>query len=138
MNLKLFKLLEDLINEHGSSVILKERLLLVKDQLQKVEDENNELKNKVDNLEKENQNLKKQLQKNLVPDQFKEYMGALFKKDSSGCYTPIAHCPECKRPLWNTEPSVLPYVCSTRGCNYTIMIKEPLESIVKKLNLQDE
>ncbi|MHB8089783.1 MAG: hypothetical protein ACYDH2_16200 [Anaerolineaceae bacterium] len=127
-------LIEDLINEHGSSVILRERLLLFKDELCRVEKERAELQIKITHLLKENEVLKKQLQQKNISDQFTEYLGALFKKDFSGRYTAIAHCPECKRPLWNTDPRIFPYQCSTPGCLYAIMIQEPLSAIVSKLN----
>jgi hypothetical protein len=134
MKLNPFSLIEDLINEHGSSSILKERLLLLKDELNKVEKERAELQTKVANLMKETAELRKQLEQKHIPDQFTEYLGALFKRDSSGNYAPLAHCPECKRPLWCDHPQVFPYQCSRPGCGYTIMIHEPLSSIVKKLN----
>lgn len=127
-------LIEKLINEHGSSAILRERLLLVKDELTKLQNERSELLIKVSNLEKEKAELIEQLQQKSIPSEYKEYMGALFKKDSTGKFLPIAHCPECKRPLWNTEPGIFPYECSTKGCGYLIMINEPLTAIADKLN----
>lgn len=127
-------LIEKLINEHGSSAILRERLLLLKDELTKLQNERSELMIKVSNLEKEKSELIELLQQKSIPNEYKEYMGALFKKDSAGKYLPIAHCPECKRPLWNTESGIFPYECSTNGCGYRIMINEPLTVIADKLN----
>ncbi|NJD03706.1 MAG: hypothetical protein FIA99_14175 [Ruminiclostridium sp.] len=134
MKLNPFSLIEELINEHGSSSILRERLLLLKDELRNIEKERTELKTKISELMKENAECRKQLDKQNIPDQFTEYLGALFKRDPSGRYAPVAHCPECKRPLWNNEPQIFPYECSTPGCGYTIMIHESLTSIVDKLN----
>ncbi len=137
MNINPLSLIEKLINEHGSSNILKERLLLLKEELAKIEKERTQLTEKCSALEKENSELRKQLNKKLVSDEFTEYMGALFKRDMAGRYSPVAHCPECKRPLWNTEPETFPYECSTPGCGYTIMIHENLTSIADKLTKEN-
>ena len=134
MKLNPFSLIEDLINEHGSSTILRERLLLLKDELGKVEKERAELQAKAAKLEKANAELRRQLDEVTMPDQFTEYMGALFKRDSSGRYIPVAHCLKCKMPLWNNEPRIFPYECSTPGCGYTIMLHEDLTSIAEKLD----
>lgn len=127
------KLIEDLINEHGSATIRGERLILLKEELTKVEKERADLYKKCSDLEKEVAELRDKLTKVSTPPEFVEYHGALFKRDATGSYSPIAHCPECKRPLFNTEPKIFPYTCSTRGCNYTINIHEDLQSIAKKL-----
>lgn len=134
MTINPLSLIEKLINEHGSSVILKERLLLLKDELAKIEKERTQLAEKCTAIEKENAKLRKQLNEKLIPDEFTEYMGALFKRDMAGSYAPIAYCIRCKEPLWNNEPSVFPYECSKPGCGYTIMIHEKLTSIADKLN----
>lgn len=127
------KLIEDLINEHGSATIRGERLLLLKDELAKVEKERTELYKKYSNLEKEVAELRDKLAKASTPPEFTEYQGALFKRDTSDKYLPMAHCPECKRPLFNTYPKIFPYSCSTRGCGYIVNIHEDLQSIAKKL-----
>ena len=46
------KLLEKVINEHGSSAILKERLELVNDQLQRNEREKSEMEDEIVKLKK--------------------------------------------------------------------------------------
>lgn len=137
MTLNPIELINKLIIEHGSSIITKEHLLFLKEKLSDAEKECADLVKKCTNLEREVATLTDKLNKKQIPEEFTEYMGALFKKDPSGSYTPIAHCPECKRPLWNTSPGVFPYQCSTQGCNYTITIHENLTSIVEKLNKQN-
>lgn len=127
-------MLEDLINEHGSSSILRERLLLLKDEMGKIIRERAECEKKLADLVEELAETRKQLQQKTIPDEFVEYSGALFKRESSGGYAPTAFCPECKRPLWNTDPEIFPYECSTPGCGYSIEIHEKLTSIVEKLN----
>ncbi|MFQ5560402.1 MAG: hypothetical protein ACE5FU_07450 [Nitrospinota bacterium] len=133
MKLNPFTLIESLINEHGSSSILKERLSLLKEMLAKVEKERTGLIAKVACLEKELSGLRDQLDKKHVPEEFTEYMGALFKREPSGKYAPVAFCRRCREPLWNNEPAVFPYVCSTPGCGFQIMIHEDLALVAKKL-----
>ncbi|GFO62121.1 hypothetical protein M1B72_00745 [Geomonas paludis] len=128
-----FKIIEDLINEHGSATIRGERLLLLKDELTIVEKERADLYKKCSDLEKEVIELRDKLAKASIPPEFTEYQGALFKRDAAGSYSPIAYCPECKRPLFNTEPKIFPYSCSTRGCGYNVNIHEDLQSIANKL-----
>lgn len=133
MKINPLSLVEDLINEHGSSSILRERLSLLKEILAKVEQERTDLVAKCSNLEKELSTLRKQFDEKNVSEEFTEYMGALFKRDSSGKYAPIAHCRRCKEPLWNTHPQVFPYACSKPGCGYSIMLHDDLTSIADKL-----
>jgi uncharacterized protein YbaR (Trm112 family) len=133
MKLNLFSLIEDLINEHGSSSILRERLLLLKEELAKVENERTSLITKVAELEKQLSNYREQLNKATVPKEFTEYMGALYKRDMNNRYMPMAFCPECKRPLVGMpDPDIFPYRCS--GCGYEVMIHDNLTSIAEKLN----
>jgi len=124
-------LLENLINEHGSSVILRERLLLLKDELGKIEKERAELQAEVSNLIRELANLRKEMQEKAVPDEYVEHIGALFKRNPSGGYAPCAYCPKCKTALWNNDPDIFPYECSS--CGYQVMIHEKLASIVENL-----
>ena len=115
MKLNPFGLIEDLINEHGSSNILKERLLLLKEELSKVEKDRSDLIAEVAQLKKELSELRKQYDKETISKEFTEYMGALYKRDVDGRYLPMAFCPECKRPLVGTpDPGIFPYSCS--GC----------------------
>ena len=92
MSLNPLSLVENLINEHGSSTILKQRLSFLKEILAKVEQERSGLIAKCSRLEEELGTLRKQLDEKHVPEEFTEYLGALFKRDSSGKYAPVAHC----------------------------------------------
>lgn len=134
MSINPLKLLEDLINEHGSSSILRERLLLVKDELGKVEKERADLQRQLAEAMEKLRYLREEVKKKSVPENFTEYRGALFKRDVSGRHAPLAHCPECKRPLVNTDPCVFPYNCTTPGCRYEVTIKEDLELIAQRLD----
>ena len=104
-------IVEKLINEHGSSSILRERLSLLKEILAKTEQERSDLITKCSRLEKELGDLRKKYDEEHVPEEFTEYLGALFKRDASGRYAPVAFCAWCKAPLWNTDPKVFPYEC---------------------------
>lgn len=129
-----FKLIENLINEHGSSSILKERLLLLKDELTKVEKERTDLHAKVSELEEKVRKLNYRLETEVVSNEFTEYLGGLFKRDKSGLHMPVLHCPKCKIPMWNPEPAIFPYECS--GCKFALMFHEDLSSAADRLNKQ--
>lgn len=130
--MQLFTQIEKLINEHGSSSILRERLLLIKEELAKAKQERADLITKCSQLEKEVSKLRQELDKKHIPEEFTEYMGALFKRDASGNYFPAVYCPRCRQVLWNPEPKVFPYECS--NCGFKVMIHENLNLIAEKLN----
>lgn len=134
MSLNPLKLIENLINEHGSSSILKERLRLLKEQLSDLIKERADLQTKLSKCMEEMAQMAKKIEQKSVPPEFTEYLGALFKRDSSNRYTPVVYCPECKIPLWNNEPAYFPYECSK--CGFKIDIHESLTSIAEKLNKQ--
>lgn len=132
MKINPLSLIEDLIKEHGSSSILRERLLLLKEELAKVEKDRTNLITKVTELEEELRNCREQLNKITVPKDFTKYMGALYKRDMHNKYMPMAFCPECKRPLvGGPDPEFFPYTCSK--CGYEVMIHDKLTSIADKL-----
>ena len=113
---------------------LKQQLFTLKNEFAKVEKEHTNLAKKCSELEKEVSRLREQLDKKTVSPEFTEKLGAFFKRDASGSYTPIAYCPKCKNPLFCTNPSIFPYMCNTPGCNYVINIHKDLQSIVDQLN----
>ena len=77
----------------------------------KVEKERTELQVNVRKLEKEKIELRKQLDKKHISEDFTDYVGALFKRDSSGVYAaPFAFF------------------------GYTIMIHDSLNLIMSRLN----
>lgn len=137
MELNPFKLIEDLINEHGSSAILGQRLLLLKDILHDLETKCANLQTQLADCIRENTQFRKQFDENSIPPEFIEYAGALFKKGLSGRYDPVVYCRRCKRVLWNTPDFIAlgaPYECSTPGCSFKVNIHESLTSIAEKLN----
>jgi DNA repair exonuclease SbcCD ATPase subunit len=57
--MNLIKKIEELINEHGSSAILKERIAAIKEDVVRLEKENSNLKKDVEQLETERNELRK-------------------------------------------------------------------------------
>jgi hypothetical protein len=95
MAIPIFGEIERFITEHGSSVVLKERLSLLQDKLVL-------LKEEVSKLEQDNGDLKTQvaeLQSKLASashaEQFEEERGALFKRRAGGGYYQAVYCPRC-------------------------------------------
>ena|SRR3972149_3636024 len=132
----LIKLLEDLINEHGSAKILKDRVDFFKEQLNKLESENIRLKEENDNLKKENIELINQIKKNnyeqLKSQQYIEHMGALFKRKQTGGFDKAVYCPSCKLAMFSLQ-DVLPFACSK--CRTTVnFIGRDLPNILKEIN----
>jgi len=96
--------IERFISEHGSSVVLKERLALLQDKLIL-------LKEEVSKLEKSNTDLKTQvaeLQSKLASasrvEQFEEERGALFKRRAGGGYHQAVYCPKCHQSASSFPP----------------------------------
>ncbi|PCJ54331.1 MAG: hypothetical protein COA79_21970 [Planctomycetota bacterium] len=82
MNLNPFTGIEKLINEHGSAVILKERIELSKDIISNLEKDNAELKKKLDDSILEIKKLKESLE--LKDTQIKESSQNSFKVKKIG------------------------------------------------------
>lgn len=128
MSLNPLTLLEKAINEHGSAVILKERLTLVKEMLAKVEKEKADLENKLSNARKEIIELKEQ-----VPSaKFVEYMGAKFKRKPSGGYENSVYCPSCETGMSGAIDG-MPFVCGK--CHaLTTFTSHDLPSVLKEVS----
>ena len=114
--------LEKLINEHGSAVILKERISLANDQyviLEKkvsvLESENERLKFDNEECQKQRRALEEKLSHISTSQEYIEGSGALFKKlpDGSWDYTP--YCPACKTAMVQPKRHEL-YVCGKKSC----------------------
>jgi len=74
----MLEMFEKLINEHGSSVILKERIELISDKYALLEDTNNHLKSKVETLENSLATATTEI------DDLKELLSSYQKKDNTG------------------------------------------------------
>ena len=128
MNLNPLVLLEKVINEHGSSVILKEHLALVKDMLTKVEKENSDLKKELVSAREEIIELKAKI----PSTKFVEYRGVKFKRKPSGGFEKSAYCPSCEVGMASTPSGQMPFVCGK--CNSLSGFKSrELASILKEV-----
>ena len=114
--LVLLDALTKLLNEHGSSEILRERLALLRDQTQALEKENVELKKSVTDLEDRNRNLAAQLKAQARSEEFVERRGVLFKRNPAGGYHEAVYCPICYSTLGTIHPE-LPYACR-KSCGF--------------------
>ncbi|MEL4387991.1 hypothetical protein [Shewanella xiamenensis] len=106
MSLNPLALLEKAINEHGSAVILKERLELVKEALAKAEKEKSLLEIALGKANEEIAELKKQI----PSSKFVEYRGAKFKRKPSGGYENSIYCPSCEVGMGSLDGD-MPFVC---------------------------
>jgi len=109
--MNLLNLLRNLINEHGSSQILRERLSLAADEAKKLEKEYRELEAENEKLKQENTELRQQLEAATIPDEFVEARGVLFRRLSNGEIDKDAYCPTCKTVMFSLH-GVLPLKCS--------------------------
>ena len=134
------KMLEKLINEHGSAVILKERLELMKDQAIAVENENTNLKAKnatltrrVTQLASENAMLHSRLARSQKAEDFVEYEGAAFKRRADGTFHQTIYCPIHHLPA-SAMDGVCPYMCPQKDCGWTSPITpNTLKSVIAKI-----
>lgn len=86
---------EKLINEHGSSSILRDRLDLVKEQAEVLERKVKDLEQLNSVLEARCQELEERLKTHAAPDNFIEHEGALFQRKPDGSYREQVFCPKC-------------------------------------------
>lgn len=113
---------EKLINEHGSAVILKERIALANDKYAILEKEASVLKSENERLKLDNEECQKQrwaLEEKLshisIPQEYFEESGALFKRRPNGEWDFTPYCPACKTAM--VSPSRLElYVCGKKSC----------------------
>lgn len=68
--------------------LLKSQLLLAQDEMEKLRSENSRLMQYVEELKREKA-------ARAVAEQYTPHRGALFRRDASGAWEPVAHCPVC-------------------------------------------
>lgn len=106
--------LQNLITEHGSASILRERLSLFVDKVSELEKKNRALQESLSSLHVENAQLRKQLEEKAALEKFTEHRGALFKRKASGGYDNCVFCPSCHMPMFSLE-GVTPFHCGKCG-----------------------
>ena len=107
--------LQNLINEHGGSSILRERLAFFSDQINALEKENEALKKQIEQQSAEIHQLEQQIENQRMTEEFVEHRGALFKRKRSGGYHRAVYCPSCKLALASFEDP-MPFFCDR--CQY--------------------
>lgn len=127
------ELIQTLINEHGSSAILRERLLLLQDRVKALEDEMLAAKAKIRQLTEKNVQLEQDLAAVRTPDEFVEHRGALFKRKGSGGYHQAVFCPDCRGAMFAVDPE-MPFYCQKchRGAPFT---GNDLPAILRELSI---
>jgi regulator of replication initiation timing len=127
------KAFNEIITEHGSSAILKERVAFLRDQMEALVDKVKELEAKNADLEKENGKLTAQLKTKASQEEFVEHRGALFKRKPEGGYHLAVYSPICHNPTGALD-LCLPYSCERASCmwmsNFT---GDDLKNIFKEL-----
>lgn len=127
MNLNPLSLLETAINEHGSSVILRDRLALVKDMYEKVVKEKTDLEKKFADMQKELIEIRKQ-----IPNpSFVEHRGVKFKRKSSGGYEHTVYCPSCEFGMAFSHKKI-PFSCGRCHIQTSFLAKD-LINIINEL-----
>lgn len=91
----LFELVRELINEHGSSTVLRERLLLLQDKAAKVEEELRDCKARLAEALEEQAQHGARPKEPASPAEYVEYRGAAFKRKFGGGYDDCPVCPRC-------------------------------------------
>jgi len=124
--------LQNLINEHGSASILRERLALLVDKVAELEKKNRTLQESLADLHVENAQLRKQLEEKTVAEEFTEHRGALFKRKNSGGYDNCVFCQSCHAPMFSLE-GVTPFHCGKCGTTLNFNGDE-LPKIISELN----
>jgi hypothetical protein len=128
MNLNPLSLLEDAINEHGSAVILAQRLELVKEMLAKIVQEKADLEKQLSDAKTEIQWLKTQIPQH----EFVAFMGARFKRKPSGGYENAVYCQKCDCGMASMHDGRSPFIC-TRCNASTSFHKNQLSKVLEEL-----
>ena len=128
----LFSDLQNLITEHGSAVILRERVALLADQAKALEKQVEDLKAENAELKKNNSELHRKLMANTLADEFVEHRGALFKRKSDGSYHLAVYCPHCRKST-SAVVDEFPFACTDKCGWIGSFTPAELNSILKEL-----
>lgn len=122
MGIPILAEIERLINEHGSAVILKERLALASDQyaaLQKqvthLQSENERLRLDNEECQKKRRALEEKFSHINSQQEWVEEAGALFKRNIDGTWNETPYCPSCKTAMASPGRHEL-FRCGKRSC----------------------
>lgn len=135
-NMNLLLLIEKLIIEHGSSSIMKERLVAIKEELSKIVEERDSYKKQANNAQKEMAELRAKIEHYQKKDGFVEHRGALFKKKSGGGYEVAVYCPICYHAM-SSLMGEMPFYCERDKQKMGFTGRE-LDGILKNWKAQSE
>lgn len=110
--------IERIINEHGSSVILKEHLSLLNTKLGLLKEDIERLQKENAYLIKRNDYLEQEISRQNKAQEFVESRGALFKPLAGGGYEETPSYPVCHSAMWAFE-RMFPYECGNQSCKRT-------------------
>ena len=112
----LIDMIDKLIVEHGSSVIMEKHIALYKDQLVLIREKVVELERKLADAVGKYDDLQKKFPRNPIPsEEYTEESGALFKRLTSGGYSDCPVCPRCHSAI-SSIGGPLPYTCGNPSC----------------------
>ena len=122
---------QKLITEHGSSAILRDRILLLKEEAGKLVDELAACKRRLAQLEEELVELHQQIKDQAVAAEYAECRGALFKRKGPEGYDHTVRCPRCRGPMASVMKT-LGYTCGHCGASVDFN-GEDLPAVLKEL-----
>lgn len=113
-------LLNKLITEHGSAIILKERLVQLREEFESLQKKYDGLEAEHQKVLEENEHLRRQLEQKTIPDEYTEHRGVLFRRLPNGKIQDEAYCTKCKIPM-TSFGNMLPFTCSecNRSASFT-------------------
>lgn len=133
--MSIFSSIDEIISEHGSAKILRERLTLLKDQLELLVNENVKLKEELAEVKARNTELNEKISSYTATEEFVEYGMAIFKRKGKGVYSELVYCPKCKHPMSPAMFGV--YRCS--DCKHNSEIKNgTAQSVIADLIRRDD
>lgn len=125
--------IERLIVEHGSSVVQKEHIALLRTKLELLGEQLVALEKKLSAKEAEANGYKEQLARYLVPSEYSEESGALFKRLPSGGYSDTPTCPKCHSAM-SSIGGPIPFTCGNPKCRQEAGFgKNKLQEIMSRL-----
>ncbi|OBU27011.1 hypothetical protein [Photobacterium kishitanii] len=109
----MLKMIETLINEHGSSVIMKERLSLINDRYEQKERELKKAIEDINNLQAENVVLKNKLDKQSQGNELYRFLSAAYNVNENQEPYGVPYCLKCKTQSFTYKSPFMK--CTTCG-----------------------
>ena len=134
--MSIFSAIDELITEHGSAKILRERLLQIREEGELLLKENVNLKQELSSAKAEIAELIAKVKAYATAEEFVPYGMALFKRKGKGTYADSVFCPRCSHIL-STSTMTRCYKCIP--CNHTSEIEQgKIPAAIAELIRRDE